>query len=503
MKSYRIVGILLLVIAVLYLPFLGNEFISDDIPGLVQAAPAWTWLTSVGWPNYVHLFAFFQYVLYHIFGMTPWPYRLLNILFHAGSAIFVYLIGKKLVGKQVARVAALLFAVHPLATEAVTWISGGNYAQHTFFLLVALWLYMKKTVRTYIGALVFFLLCLATSEKTISLFLVFLAYEWFYGNLRKQWKKVLPFVAMSMIFMVFYGLKIGERTQSLSALTYQSHFGLMNPLLQLPVAISSYFGLFLWPAHLTLYHSVYRFSLWNFSIRAVVTVLYAAFLVYTLVKRKPIGFWMSWFLIGLAPTLTPLRIGWVVAERYVYFSLIGFCVLAGELYEQIVSHKLLRVAGMCVGIIILVALCRQTVIRNSEWRTADGFWVATLRESPEDPKSWFNIGDVYDKHGEYEKSIEAFTHATTINPNYADAYHNIGKIYFQMTKYDEAAPYFEKALAINPSLSQSYVGLAKVAALKGDYQKAIGFIKQAQAINPTDTRLQQMSDYLHRAILGQ
>jgi tetratricopeptide (TPR) repeat protein len=303
--------------------------------------------------------------------------------------------------------------------------------------------------------------------------------------------------------MVFYGLKIGERTQSLSALTYQSHSGLENSLFQLPVAISSYFGLFLWPVHLTLYHAVFNFPWWNFSIRAVVTVIYAACLVYMLMKRKPIGFWLSWFLIGLAPTLTPLKIGWVVAERYVYMGIIGLSVLVAMLFDRIMSSKKWKLVGTYIGIFILIILCTRTVVRNNEWRTADSLVAATFRESPEDPKSWFNIGDVYARHGEFNKSIEAFTQATRINPNYAEAYNNIGDTYLKMGKYDVAEPYFEKALAINPDFWLSYGGLAQIAVEKRDYQKALRFIKQAQAINPTDTRLQQMSDDLHRAILGQ
>lgn len=503
MKSYRIAGILLLFIAVLYLPFLGNAFVSDDIGGLVAAAPTWTWLSSLGWPQYFHLNTVFQYWLYHMFGLTPWPFRLLNILFHAGTVIFVYLIGKKLVNRMTARVAAVLFAVHPLATEAVTWISGGNYAQHTFFLLVSLWLYMKRTGKAYAGAVVFFLLCLATSEKTIVLSLVFVSYEWFFGNLRKCWKRVMPFVALSMMFVVFYGLKIGGRTQSLTAMSYQSFSGLYNPLVQLPVAISSYFELFLWPVHLTIYHSGLVFSWWNFSIRAAVTVIYGTFLVYTLVKRKSIGFWLSLFLIGLLPTLTPLKIAWVVAERYVYVGLMGLSVLVAMLFDRVISSKRWGVFGTCVGIIVLIALSTRTMLRNSEWRTEDSLWVATLRESPEDMRSWNNIGDVYSRHGMYDKSIDAFTQATKINPNYADAYHNIGNTYLQMKKYEEAVPYFKKALSINPNLWQSYQDLAFIAAEKKEYQQALRYIEQALAINPTDASLQENAQVLHRAILGQ
>ena len=484
-RAFLFFGIL---VSLLYLPFLGNAFVSDDIQGVVQSVPTWTWLSSFGFPHVIHLSTFFQYMTYQMVGLHPWAFRLVNILFHLGAVWLVYLIGKRLVKPSAAFVAALLFAVHPLVIESVTWISGGVYAQYTLWFLLSFWCYIQGKKRYWL-AVVFFVLSVCTSEKALSLSLLFVVYEWFYGNLKKNWTGLIPFLIVNASLIVFYGLQIGTRTQQLTTSSYQSFSGYMNPLLQIPVAISSYLQLFVFPIGLTLYHSEFSLSAWNFAIRAIVVFVFLGMTVYTLLKRKPIGFWLCWFVIGLLPTLTPLKIGWVVAERYVYFSLIGLCMVTGILFDMVLHRKKLFVPSLCVGLLLVLGYCTQTVYRNSEWRTEDSLWVATERESPSHPPTWNNMGDVYARAGNREKAVESFERAISLNPQYADAYHNLGHTYLLMGKLSEAKMNLKQAVAINPNLWQSYRDLAVVYYEEKDIEAARTMLLKAVQLAPTDPTL--------------
>jgi tetratricopeptide (TPR) repeat protein len=502
MKSYRIVVIPLLFIVILYLPFLNNAFVSDDM-GLLHIQRGEPWLSVIGWPGVIHIGNLLQRMLLNLFGSVPLPFRLTNILFHMANAVLVYSIVRKLSKPTVALFASLLFAIHPLAIESVTWISGSIYASYAFFFLLSLYWYrngsrVKRTV-----SLLSFVISLLVSEKAVSLVIIFGLYEWMFGDFKKHWKHWIPYIVVTVLFLLFYITRVGGRISGLEATSYQPVSGLYNPLLQLPLAISSYTELFAWPKRLTFYHSGVIQSWTEYAIRLTATVVYLLATLVGLLRKKPWGFWLAWVVLTLGITLLPIKFAWIVAERYVYLGYIGFCVAAAMLYDRIVSLKKWRVVGTCVGIIIVIALSTRTMVRNSEWRTEDSLWVATLRESPEYSKSWNNMGDVYARHGMYDKSIEAFTQATKLNPQYAAAYHNIGDTYLQMKKYDEAVPYFEKALSINPDLWQSYRGLAGIAAAKGDYQQALRYIEQALAINPVDATLQQNVQVLQRAIRGQ
>ena len=505
MKTFRVVGIFLLLVALLYLPFLGNAFVSDDSSITAMADPHRTWVGAIGWPTAIHAGGLVHYVIYHIFGPTPWPYRLVNILLHAGNVTLVWLILRKHTTSRIAFVAAVLFAIHPLAVESVTWIAGGVvYAYYSFFFLLSLYLYRNTSLVTWIVSLVSFVISLSISDKALPLFILFGFYEWMFGDIRKHWKHWIPYIAVTIPFILFYTTQIGPRIMSVEE-SSSLHIGLYNPIFQLSLALGTYIELFLWPKHLTFYHASVLHLWGDFAVRAAATAAYLGATLIGLIRKKPYGFWLAWVCIALGVTLLPVKIARIVAERYIYLGFIGFCVAAAMLFERIVSSKKwgIAVIGICLGITVVIALGTRTIIRNSEWRTADSLWVATLRESPEDPNSWNNMGDVYGRHGLYDKSIEAFTQATIIDPRDSDAYHNIGRTYAVMKKYEEAVPYFEKALSINPNLWQSYQELAVIAAEKKEYQKALEYTEKAVNINPSSSALQHNVQLLHRAILAQ
>jgi Tfp pilus assembly protein PilF len=490
MKKHLCILIPLVLVSILYLPFLGNAFVSDDIGGIVNVASRWTWLEAIGWPKVIHLGVLLQYWTYHLFGLIPWPFRLTNILFHMGSVVLVWLLVQKLFKKPtVSFLASVLFAIHPLAIESITWISGGVYAHYAFFFLLSLLLYRDPKAWKRVVSIGCYLLAVLISEKAISLVVLFLLFEWMYGNIKKNWKCLIPYVLVSICFILFYVSRIGVRVSDLEQASYQAISGFYNPLLQIPIAISSYIELFVWPKNLTLYHASSYATNWELGIRMLVTVGFFGDDLYGVVKKRPFGFWLSWVVCSLGITLLPLKIGWIVAERYAYLALIGLCVVVGMGIDTLLSIKRWYVAGVCLTTVVVLALCTRTIVRNNDWRTEDSLWIATAIVSPDNEHSWNNMGDVYSRHGEYEKSIEAFTRATKINPNYADAYHNIGNTYVHIKKYDEAVPFFEKALSINPNLWQSYQDLAVVAVAQKDYQKAIVYFEKAIAINPNNVVL--------------
>ncbi len=495
MTTKRVVFFLAVLVCFLYLPFLGNAFVSDDIQGIVESMPTLHIVSSLGWPHAVHLHTFLQYITYLAFGLQPWTFRLVNILFHICSVCLVYLIGKRLVQPAAALAAAVLFAVHPLTTESVVWISGGAYAQYTCWFLLSIWCYLQGKKRYWLS-LLFFILSICTSEKALSLFLLFVLYEWFYGNLKKNWSRLIAFFIVNASLIVFYGLQIGARTQQLAITSYQAVSGLMNPLMQIPVAVSSYLQLFVFPVGLTLYHSELQFSWWNFAIRAGVVTLFFGVMVYMFLKRKPMGFWLCWFVIGLLPTLTPLKVGWVVAERYVYFSLIGVCVAVGIWFDILLHRKKLFVPSLCVGILFILGICTQTVYRNSRWRSEDSLWIATAATSPSHPPTWNNMGDVYARAGNREKAVESFKRAISLNPEYADAYHNLGHTYLLMGSLTEAKQYLEEATRLNLYLWQSYRDLAAILYEEGDVKGAKNTLNKALHIMPTDETLLKLQQLI-------
>ena len=123
-----------------YANSLNNAFISDDIPSIVKNP-----FISHPWRVWTDLAAFLNSLNYLVSGYNPFSYHLTNIIMHALVTILVFLFLNLFFKVEASFLAACLFAVHPIHTEAVTWISGRGYLINALFILGIYLLYQKAT----------------------------------------------------------------------------------------------------------------------------------------------------------------------------------------------------------------------------------------------------------------------------------------------------------------------------------------------------------------------
>ena len=248
-------------------------------------------------------------------------------------------------------------------------------------------------------------------------------------------------------------------------MNYYNDSGTVSFWLQLPVSISEYLKLFVWPIGLTLYHSDLVFTGFNFMLRVLVTLGLLGSVVWTFFKSRKLFFWLVWFFVCLSPTLLPLGISWIVAERYVYMAMIGLCVLVAMGVEWI-PHQVRDDGGrdMVNFVLVLVVgiLMLRTVLRNNDWQTADDLWFSAERYSTLSPQNHNNLGDAYGKRGRLGLSRDHFLRAIELNPRYADAMHNLGSAYWQMGELEKAKESYLNALGVNPKLWQSEQALERL-----------------------------------------
>lgn len=387
-----------------------------------------------------------------------------------------------------------LFAVHPILVESVAWLSGMPYALSAMLFLFSFFFYInsRNNSKYYYFSLLFFLATLNTNDKAISLFLIFVFWEFCFGSLKNAWKKTVPYFAVSFVWMAMSVLKIGYRIQSIDAVSYSGgqNSGLYNPLVQVPIAIANYLKLIFWPEKLTLYHTDVSFTQIQFVIIYIVFLAFLGILFYSFKKNRSVFFWLSFFLITLLPVLTPFKIAWIVAERYAYLGTLGIIVPVAMFFDWTArkygAYKTQIYAGFAL---IILALSARTIARNGDWKNEDNLWLATAKVDASGQSIHNNLGDVYSRQGDFPKAAEEFQKAIEINPNYGDAYHNLANTYKAMGKNDLAIENYQKALKINPNLWQSYQNLAAIYFDKGDYQKSLEYIQKAIAVNPQDESL--------------
>ena len=467
-------GLILLV----YFNALGNGFVSDDW-GFIND-PAISHIKSlIPNPPYINfnLRVILIFFINQLFGLNPFFFRLPNVLAHLGSAILIFALVRKLSGATVATISAVLFAVHPILTEGVTWISGGGYSLYTFFLLASLFSYIHGSIKKhYYLSILLFYLALLSSEKAIVFPLILVVYELALGNLKGNLRKIIPFFILAGLWIVILISQIDTRISSLQ-ISSGAAPGRLNPLIQIPIAVTSYLQLIFWPDGLTLYHSEMFFSRPEYLIRLGIFVLFLAGIVFSYFKNRKIFFWLSFFLISLIPTLTPLGISWIVAERYVYLGTVGIIVTISMLSEK---NKTLWY-GLVIAAFLLAL---RTISRNFDWQSHDTLWLATARVSPSSSQNHNNLGDYYGRRGDLQRAAEEFEIAIKLNPQYADAYHNLGNAYRDMGRLDPAIENYQTAIKFNPNIWQSYFNIAAIYYTQKKFPEAKEYLNRAAELNP-------------------
>lgn len=490
-ENWMTLLILLGLVLITYINSLGNQFVSDD-KAILEIKNLGDWGRFLKQP--LHWSGeLLKTISYKIGGYNPFFYRIFNLIFHLASVTGVFILITLLINTQFAFIISTLFAIHPLNSEAVVWIAGIQYPQSTFLMIWALIFYrfwqLNKQKKELIITAILYLLAISASEKAIVFPFILIAFEMAFGKLKKQWKAIGLFFLVTIIPGIFYFILLGARVEALTNFYYQSQ-SFINPLIQIPIALTSYWQLLLWPSQLTLYHSEFYFTTLDYVIRLIFTLGMVGLLIYGYKKNRIIFFSIALFIISLIPYLTPLGISWIVAERYVYFGSVGMFCVVGYGFWSLIKNKKTESLGYLIFIIIILLLMVRTIVRNMDWKNEDTLWVATGKTSPSDPKTHNNLGDVYGRQGDLEKSAEEFKIAIKLNPKYADAYHNLGNTYNQMKKVNDAIINYQLAIKYNPNLWQSYQNLAVIYFGQKEFTKAEDMISQAVKINPTEVSLQ-------------
>lgn len=489
-ENYLILILLAVLIFTSYLNGLNNDFLSDDLPTIAHNIGIGTWKFVFARP-FVFLRGFLYFFIYNVAGRSPAPFRFSNILFHIGVTwVFFFLISRT-ISKKIAIFSSIIFAIHPIISETITWVSGGYYPQYGFFLLLSMAFYLisKKIDKWYFFSLLSFLLALFSSERTAMFPLIIFVWEICSGDIKENWKRVIPFFFLSGVWGLFFILGLAKyRIHELKTDYYQTKT-IQNPLFQIPAAISSYFELIFWPNKLTLYHSELIYSKMEFILRAIVTLSYFGSLVYFFKKNKIVFFWLSFFFISLLPYITPLGISWTVAERYVYLGSMGIFITFGVLLEKLLAKYKSEKLFYVILAILILPLTIRTIVRNIDWKDQDHLWLAAARTSPSSPQNHNNLGDLYSRHKDLPKAVEEFQTAIKLLPNYADAYHNLANTFVQMGKIDLAAENYKKAILFNPNLWQSHQNLGSIYFQQELLSQAEEEFKKGILINPQESLL--------------
>ena len=365
-----------------------------------------------------------SYALNWTLDADPIGFHLVNILLHALNAVLLFHIGKKLIRVQdrnsaadfIPWVAALLFALHPMQTEAVTYISGRSSSLMATFYLGALLAYLAG--RAWPVSALLFVLALATRETAVTLPAALLLAELCRGTpsreiVRRQAAHWLLLAAAGAVILftpryfelIAYGLR--ERNVADNLLTQ------IGALAYLIWHLLSLQGLNIDPA-------LPIVIAWTPALGFQLAGLAGLMLIgLANLRRRPwLAFGLLWFFLQLAPTNSLVPRLDAVNDRQVYLACWG---LFFALAAQIASLELPRPALRIPAVVILVAFAAASALRQLDYRDEAALWEAAVREAPWNARAHNNLGYAYYQAGRKDEAWREIDTALFLDPRLAKA----------------------------------------------------------------------------------
>ncbi len=447
-------------------------------------------------------------------------YHAFNVVIHVLAALLLWRLVRRTlaleyfdgrlanVADPLAFAAALLWAVHPLQTEAVEYVTQRTELMVSLFYLGTLYASLRyggaAASQSKTAWLVVAVLAaaggMASKEVMVTAPVVVLLYERtflrhsFVGALRQSWPLYVGLCATWGLLAV---LNLGG-TRSASA---GFHLGVPAHvwwLTQCHVLIL-YLKLIVWPWPLVIHYEFpYLHSFgeaWPWLVPAAALGLATIVLVY---RRTATGFAWAAALLVLSPTLAVPIITEIAAERRMYLplaSIIPWLVVGTfATLAKVTSHgtppRARCPAGAALSVTIVLTLALAAVDAWLSFRRAEVYndpialWQDAALHQPENSRVQNNLGVVLVDAGQPADAVPHYERALELSPDYVEAQSNLGVALVHLHEFDRAQPQFERALAINPNYADAHINLAHLLARAGRLDEAVTHYEEALRLKP-------------------
>ncbi len=444
---------------------------------------------------------------YQFSGLNPTGYHISNIIFHVLTTLLLYAIISLLTGKsRVAFFAACLFAVHPVHTDSVAYISGRRDILSTLFYLLGFYLFLKGRNKDkpglLIAALVSYLLAISSKEMAVTLPAIFFLYDCIHnlpdeGPLLKRCsvslKKVISrygsfYLCFLTVATLFTCYKVLFKSPSTKVGFYGGDFFIQ--LLTVCKILVHYIKLLLYPVNLLADYSFNSFPL-SQSIFEPATFLSLLVLcglgvltVKLLRSNKLMAFAMIWFFVTLLPVCHIFPHHELLAEHYLYLPSFGFVLLVALTLDQLLTFDGWRYAVYVLFALAVVLLSARTVNRNEDWKDSFTLWSKTVETAPNCARALSNLGMEYYKRKDYTQAEQLYQKAISIRPGQDKPYSNLGDLYRIKKDYGSALEMYQRAAQLNAGNCAHYNTLGHAYAMVKKYGEAIKAFEQALECKP-------------------
>jgi tetratricopeptide (TPR) repeat protein len=532
--TWAAAAVLALSIGAVYFQSLGAPFIFDDdssILGNDSIVSLWPLVGTTAHPGPLRPQAplptagrpvvnFSLALNYFVGGAAPIGYRIVNVLIHFGSALLLWAIIRRTLqlpyfagrfdatSGWLALAASLIWALHPLQTEAVVYTTQRTELMMAFFYLATLygsvqyWLARQKLWLTL--AIVVCLAGMGSKEVMVSAPLIVLLFDrtFISGSLRKTTRTSWPlYLGLATTWLLLLALNMNlPRGDSAG---FQGGPALINSWLTQCQVLLMYLKLAIWPAPLLIHYQLPYLESFGQAWIFVVPVLLLGIATLILVWRNsPIGFLGAWFFAILAPTSVVPILTEVAAERRMYLplaALVVLLVLGGYRLVQFIlrpstdakhaqtTSLMPRVVTVSLAGLVAIVLAVISEGRVRAYNDPTVLWRQVVQQEPKNFVAHCNLGArLLGDSSRQAEAISELQTALSLYPEYGAALCNLGSAQTNTGQFSEAIKTLHRAIALDPKQALGHVNLGIALTRAGRLPEAIDALHAALALEPNN-----------------
>ncbi len=455
---------------------------------------------------------------YQLYGNSAWGYHILNLLLHTTAVLAVYALLLATFGLAklprgdrriwAALACAAVWAVHPIHTQAVSYIVQRQTVMASALSLLALLLYITarqrkdklQAIALYLLAALSFIIAAGSKEIALVTPVLAFCYElYFFRNLDLSFFRKRPLLILPLIVIVALPAVFMLRPSMLAGLLsgYDAYpFGLIERLLTEPRVIMQYVGLILLPlpSRLVLEHqvevSVSLFEPWT-TLPAIAILTFATVGVVYFARSKPLlSFAGLWFLLNLVMESSFLPLDLMNEHRLYLASLAVICPLIA-----LVIYKTPRLdLALGATAVLVLLLLAGTIARNMVWQSPESLWADCISKSPKLPRPWNNLCAVLNQEQRYMEALPVCEQTINLDSNLPAPYNNMGIALYQTGRHKHALEQFKLAISKDPKYLEAHFNMGELLRQNGNIEGAIEQYSRTLELDPLHYRA-----YLSRA----
>lgn len=396
-----------------------------------------------------------------IWGLNPLGFNITNLILHLIAVLlFNRLIAAIFKNENLALLAALLFALHPVAGETINFHAGGrNTLLCACFTLLA---FLFHTGNRQIPAVASFTLAIFSKEFALLAPLLFVLFDRYIATDKKPWQRYLPYAVAIACYLGLRSYAVTARTNLWETIN------IADTVWIAPQIFGSYLLNMALPFRVKTMYDVNTIITWTSFITWSLILLTLIIIAFVFRKRREIVASITVFLLFLIPVSNVVPLGITrMADRYAYFSLFGFCL--GLAYLVLRTEKKVVLA---LAIAFCIFFASIDIQRNNYWKDEITFFSQMIKDAPEMSVGYQNLGSAYYNIQDYpntDKYISIALNKVGVNSRMLTG---SAAMFWDMKQLDKALTALNMKIKIDPESPEGYIMVSRIYEEMGDAGRA-------------------------------